>query len=256
MKRCPFVLVLVLVLAARLAHADDVGNTPDAAEELATGSIARLIERYDDLDVFQFSALPYVTNVVTVSTGTLWDCEMELFAPSGVSVVLSTNTAVGVPTAVQVINTASSQRAYVSVKSLAEFTTGTYSVALTRLFMDSDNDGLPDQWEMAEFGSLTNATAGGDADGDGFSDRDEWLTGTHPGNASSALRIQRLQFATNETLVTWSSLPDGLYRISTAINPLGIWAAVPDATLAESNSTTRSVTGTPTSAVFRVELLY
>lgn len=252
MKR--FALILSLLLGAGAARADDVGNAPDSAEPLSTGSVTRLIERYDDVDFFRIPVLPFVTNVVTVSTGTVWDCEMELYTPAGVS-VLFTN-AIDAPTAVQLFNTSGAQRAYLSVKSLAEFTTGTYDVVLSQQFTDLDGDGLPDAWELEKFGSLTNATAGGDADDDGFSDCAEWLAGTHPNDAASALRIQKIQIVTNWAAVTWSSLPESLYRVSSATNPFGSWVEQPQTVLAESNSTSREVTGVPTTAVFRVELLY
>ncbi len=54
------------------------------------------------------------------------------------------------------------------------------------LYIDSDGDGLPDSWEMAHFGNL-NQTATGDPDGDGVSNLQEFLDGTNPTNAASAL---------------------------------------------------------------------
>ncbi len=54
------------------------------------------------------------------------------------------------------------------------------------LYIDSDGDGLPDSWEIAHFGNL-NQTASGDFDGDGVSNLQEYLDGTDPTNAASAL---------------------------------------------------------------------
>ncbi|MCO5067494.1 MAG: hypothetical protein M9910_02205 [Kiritimatiellae bacterium] len=249
-------LLAVFLLSGVLSFADDVGDTREAAELLSTGSVSRLIERYDDIDFFQVPILPFVTNVLTVSTGTVFDCEMELYAPPGLVVSLATNTAKGAPESLEILNTAMATRAYLSVKSLAEFSTGTYHVAVWHRFTDANTNGLPDEWELATLGVLTNATAGGDWDGDGFRNRDEWLAGTHPNDAGSALRISRIQRATNGTLVTWSSLPTGLYRVQAATNLFSAWSVISDAVLADSNSTTQAVPGAVTGTQFRVELLY
>ena len=236
--------------------ADDVGDSPASAELLSTGSVTRIIERYADKDVFQFTVLPYVTNRVTVTTGTVWDCEVELLTPSGMGLVTFTNTAASAPYTLQIHSTGSAYRSFVTIKSLAEFSTGSYQVALGYVFTDSDGDGLPDAWELAKFGSITNAMEDGDADLDGFADRGEWLAGTDPNSAASALRIQKIQPVTNWTAVTWTSVPDGLYRLSRASSPTGGWNAVPDLTLAESNTATRSVSGAVTAEFFRVEFVY
>jgi len=46
--------------------------------------------------------------------------------------------------------------------------------------IDSDNDGLPDAWEMLYFGNLTTATGLMDSDGDGVSNAAEYYAGTNP----------------------------------------------------------------------------
>jgi hypothetical protein len=45
--------------------------------------------------------------------------------------------------------------------------------------IDSDSDGLPDSWEMQYFGNL-NQTAGGDPDGDGINNLQEYQQGRNP----------------------------------------------------------------------------
>ncbi len=45
---------------------------------------------------------------------------------------------------------------------------------------DTDQDGLPDQWEIGYFGSITAQNGAGDADGDGVSNALEWVVGTNP----------------------------------------------------------------------------
>ena len=49
---------------------------------------------------------------------------------------------------------------------------------------DSDNDGLPDAWEMANFGTLSFG-ANDDPDRDGFSNLQEYLAGSNPMDANS-----------------------------------------------------------------------
>jgi len=54
--------------------------------------------------------------------------------------------------------------------------------------IDSDGDGLPDDWEQFYFDGLGNSGAD-DPDDDGVNNLAEFNSGTEPGNASSALRF-------------------------------------------------------------------
>jgi hypothetical protein len=55
---------------------------------------------------------------------------------------------------------------------------------------DTDNDLLPDSWEMRWFGNLTTAGLETDTDGDGFSDRAEYIAGTDPTKPTSFLSLE------------------------------------------------------------------
>ena len=78
---------------------------------------------------------------------------------------------------------------------------------------DSDNDGLPDDWEATHFGNLSkNGTE--DADGDGLDNRAEYQAGTSPINNASVLRVLTLTaLSTGETTILWSSFPGKQYRV-------------------------------------------
>ncbi len=53
---------------------------------------------------------------------------------------------------------------------------------------DANGNGIPDVWETAMFGNLTN-TAAGDNDGDGMSNLEEYLADTHPTNGQSFIAM-------------------------------------------------------------------
>ncbi len=63
---------------------------------------------------------------------------------------------------------------------------GSTTSSVASLYLDSNGNGLPDSWELEYFGNL-NQTAQGDYDGDGVSNLQEFLDGTNPTNAASAL---------------------------------------------------------------------
>jgi hypothetical protein len=65
-----------------------------------------------------------------------------------------------------------------------------YAVAIMQLnvvesLVDWDNDGLPNDWELAYFGGETNAVAEADSDGDEFDNLAEYISGFDPTNSES-----------------------------------------------------------------------
>ena len=77
-------------------------------------------------------------------------------------------------------------------------------------------DGLPIPWLLANFGT-TNVDANADPDHDGQSNRDEYLTGTNPNNASDCLCITNFtRNAAGYNLMAWQSVPTRYYYIQRA----------------------------------------
>jgi Tol biopolymer transport system component len=71
---------------------------------------------------------------------------------------------------------------------------------------DSDNDGMDDDWEVAQFGNLSRDGAG-DHDGDGQTDLQEYLAGTSPTNGGSILRVMTVTpLGGGSTTVVWSAV--------------------------------------------------
>jgi subtilisin family serine protease len=91
--------------------------------------------------------------------------------------------------------------------------------------IDTDSDSLPDWWESEQFGNLAQAYAT-DADGDGFSNGDEFLAGTAPGDRNSKLAFASAAWgsgnASGDFVMSFPSLADRNYQVEWS-NDLGTW---------------------------------
>ncbi len=112
---------------------------------------------------------------------------------------------------------------------------GTARLAATRAALDvptdRDTDGMDDLWEVWHLHSTTNSNGIADADGDGFSDRHEFLAGTDPNDPESLLAIRQLTIETTNTVsLSWASASNRTYAIihTDALNT-GQWWTNPTA---------------------------
>lgn len=82
----------------------------------------------------------------------------------------------------------------VAADSLSHTATNTSRVIYADATFDGNSDGLPDAWQIQYFGSPFAPGAGPNVDGDndGFSNAQEYLTGTDPNDGTSALRVTRV----------------------------------------------------------------
>jgi hypothetical protein len=116
---------------------------------------------------------------------------------------------------------------------------------------DADGDGVPDAWEVRNFGSVTSVTAASDADNDGFSDLREYWAGTDPKNPGSRLEMTSISNAAgNVVRVGWTSVSNRCYLLERSTNLTAGFSALASNIL--STSPANSLTdASATSAVFK-----
>ncbi len=105
-------------------------------------------------------------------------------------------------------------------------------------FLDSDHDGLDDNWERLYFGDLSR-NGSGDFDQDGQSDLSEYLAGTDPTSRVSVLRVAATAApGASSAVISWLSVVGKTYQIQYKDNVEdAVWKNLGSPIVASSNST-------------------
>jgi glycosyl hydrolase family 28/thrombospondin type 3 repeat protein len=110
--------------------------------------------------------------------------------------------------------------------------------------VDTDSDGLPDDWEQQYFGSTTAASATADDDGDGMTNYAEFVAGTNPTDATDNLRALSASSDGTTVTLTFRSVPLKRYQLEyTDDLAAGLWSSLGN--IRAATSSTLTVTDTP-----------
>jgi len=123
--------------------------------------------------------------------------------------------------------------------------------------IDSDFDGIPDQFELAHTGSLTNLgnVDNPDSDGDGMTDLEEYRAGTDPTNPNSCLELSNIRITGANVILTWSAGTTRVYKVETRTNMLtGSWVTNGvDLVFSGTNATATLSTGSYSGLFYRIK---
>ncbi|MEN8255523.1 MAG: glycoside hydrolase family 172 protein [Verrucomicrobiota bacterium] len=119
-----------------------------------------------------------------------------------------------------------------SAPSWNEYRYWVYCIKPFSVVEDSDDDQLPDGWELEMVSDLGTLSGGADTDFDGFSDLSEYIAGTHPTNPASLFMIQanlafqsefgrlyHLQECTNLLSNDWQTIRSSIPGTGTLLEP-------------------------------------
>lgn len=109
-------------------------------------------------------------------------------------------------------------------------TNSTDAMFTTTAFVDSDHDGIPDDYEIANGMNPNNPSdAALDSNGDGYTNLQEYLAGTDPRSATNALRITAITRTGDDFDITFTTVLGKRYRVESTVNLAGgTWIILED----------------------------
>jgi len=121
---------------------------------------------------------------------------------------------------------------------------------------DSDNDGLPDRWELDHLGTLTHH-GNQDSDLDLQTNREEWAARTDPSDATSRLTVSGVTWAAGAPRVEWSGRAGVRYQLERRPNLTSLSGWIPTGdTVQGSEGPLRAVLSEPAdSGFYRLRVL-
>jgi hypothetical protein len=106
---------------------------------------------------------------------------------------------------------------------------GTDGTLTTSAFVDSDRDGMPNDFETTNgFDPNNGLDAALDSDGDGMTNLQEYVAGTDPHSASSVLRVNSVQRSGGDIVLTFPSIIGKRYTVEQSANLGGPWFVLSD----------------------------
>ena len=126
---------------------------------------------------------------------------------------------------------------------------------------DANGNGIPDDWEFANFsGSMTN-TANGDFDGDGFNNYAEWVANTDPEAPGSYVGWEnKIIISSNTVQVTFQSVAGRTYHIQgfdgVLTAPGVIWTNLATVVATTTNTAWTDTNALPNIRNYRIKIPY
>jgi len=141
----------------------------------------------------------------------------------------------------------------VSVSNVGGLGPTTSSNAVLTVLTDTDHDGAPDVWEIANgFDPMLRDDGALDADEDGLSNAAEFAAGTDPHDPTSNLRIASIGTTSNFVALRFAAVSNRTYAVQARSVQEQVWQTASEIPASSSNRMIEAFYPRATSAVYRL----